>query len=147
MWPNHKEDAELLRRAESVLTHTALYRRRVRAIYVTATIRNRPAAQRIVVSVAILFLLIVGSRAVLLNRNTEAQEFRIPLSAPTPLHKFDRFSIPHTVRDGDTIWGICISYYRSYSHFYLKLLRDANPWLPEDPRDLKIGLIIKIPLV
>jgi hypothetical protein len=147
MWQNHKEDAELLRRAESVLAHTALYRRRVRAIYVTATIRNRPAAQRIFISVAIMFLLIVGSRAVPLKRNTQAQDFGIPLSALTPVHKFDRFSISHTVRDGETIWGISILYYRSYSHFYQKRLRDANPWLPEDPRNLKIGLTIKIPLV
>ena len=145
MWLNHK-DAELERRAESVID-SALYRRRAKAIHILATVRNRPAAQRAFLLVMVLLGLIVVGRTVLFKGITSTQESKISLSKPTPIHKFDRFTISHTVRDGETIWGISLLYYRSYSYSYEKRLRDANPWLPEDPRELKIGLTLKIPLI
>jgi hypothetical protein len=145
MWLNNK-DAELERRAESVID-SALYRRRAKAIHILATARNRPAAQRVFLLVTVLLGFIVVGRTVLFKRMTSTQESKISLSQPTPIHKFDRFTISHTVRDGETIWGISLLYYRSYSNSNQKRLRDANPWLPEDPRQLKIGLTMKIPLI
>jgi len=70
----------------------------------------------------------------------------IPLASATWVHELDRFTITHTIRDGDTIWGMAVRYYGSGSLVDQQQLRVANPWFPEDPRQLRIGLQVKIPV-
>lgn len=71
----------------------------------------------------------------------------LSLDAATRAQGFDRFYIKYTVRDGDTLWKLARYFYGSGSTANQQRLRDANPDIPEDPRQLKIGHQLKIPVI
>jgi hypothetical protein len=132
--------------AQSVLVDSTLHRRRVAALYVLITLEGQLEAYLItsIFSIILLVILVFGSGA---TRTGSSRTRASSLTAPTQANQLDRFAISHTVRDGDTIWALSVLYYGSYSMDHEKSLRMANPWLPDDPRQLKIGLVVKIPLI
>jgi hypothetical protein len=77
--------------------------------------------------------------------SAESSNRGIPLDATTT-GNIDRFNLEHKVTSGDSISKISVRYYNRWSPEYDALLRQANPDLPTDPRQLTTSIIVKVPL-
>lgn len=137
---------ESLKSALLVRTGSVLNRRRERSLYkINVEVYKARILKLIVASIMLIILGAMVGRWTK-PKFAEATNRALPLADRTQAHQLNRFNITHTIRDGDTIWGIATRYYGSGALLYQKRLREANPWLPEDPRKLMIGLELKIPL-
>lgn len=142
-------DSERIKTALRVRNRSVLYRRRARGSYLLSaalyTLRSRLLTVGVILIIPLL--IIIGKRFEPIREREAPREMAIPLTALTLANAQDRFAITHTIRDGDSIWRLSMQYHGYYSPSYQERLRSANPWLPEDPRQLKIGLMVKIPVL
>jgi phage tail protein X len=130
--------------AQQVLEQSCLTRRRLLARYkIGARAVRRKNVYIALWGSALIVLVWVIWRLI----PTVPQEV-ISLSADlqAPEVKSNRFCFMHTVREGDTLWEISFNYYGAGTNENIEKLRNANPWLPEDPKALKDGKTIQIPL-
>jgi nucleoid-associated protein YgaU len=143
------EGAESVRLAlaRRVSTASALTRRRARAAHVVSVSKyRRPAAAALVALILTVSSSVLAGKW-LVKTVRRPRERALSLNTSTSGRPFDRLHLTHTVRDGDTLWKLSQYYYGSGSNASIKRLRDANPQLPENPREMKIGLSLKIPIV
>lgn len=137
---------ERLANARRLSEGSALARRRALATYTISAIEYRAKSIWWLLFVALIIM--AASIAAWSGPVHSAPHDRaISLSSPTQARELDRFSILHKVETGDTIWGVSSRYYGSSSNVDLQRLRDANPWLPDDPRQLRVAVFIKVPVL
>lgn len=142
-----KADVAFRRAAQLVYAESALARRRGWAAY-ALNAGESPAAVAwlfAITALAASFGFWAARRAALASRGV-SHDRALPFSRSPQRVSFDRFHLTHTVSDGDTLWGIAQHYYGTGSDSNQQRLREANPDLPDDPRQLKVGLRLKIPI-
>lgn len=125
---------------------SVLRRRRVSAAYRVHAARYKSAGAR---TLAVLLLISVLTFPLFrwdAPPRADAISRALPLKAPTAAQTLDRFTVDHRVTTGDSISQISLRYYRAWSPGYDKLLREANPDLPGDPRQLTTSIVVKVPL-
>ena len=137
---------ERLVNARRLSAGSALARRRALATYVISAIEYRAKSLWWLISAALVviaaFIAVWAGPA-----HSLPHDRAVSLGAPTQARDLDRFTIPHKIQTGDTIWRLSLRYYGSSSFDKQQRLRDANTWLPDDPRQLKVAVVIKIPVI
>jgi hypothetical protein len=129
-----------------MVRQSALRRRRARASYALNNIElvNRRSSVILCFAVGCLLVVLVGQANSIRVRQPRA--YPLALSNSTKAHGLDRFSIEYVVRDGDNLWLITSRIYGKPSFANIRKLRAANPSLPKKDEDLRIGVILKLPL-
>ncbi len=130
--------------AQKILESSCLNRRKLSAVYrLSVKIRFKEYGFLLVLVSAIFILVFLLFQIVFQVRFASVP---LPSDQPTPAGRFDRFCFIHTVRKGDTFWGISTKYYGAATAENFQKLREANTWLPEKPEKLDEGKTIKVPL-
>lgn len=132
-----------MKNARVIIANSALTRRRLWASQELSAVRGR---DRLLLPLIGVMLLAVVSTRIYFRSKSRLTDRPLLLNRSVSGQTIDRFNLSYTVSDKDTIWGLAVHYYGSGSASQMERVYRANPDLPRNPQQLKIGIRLQVPV-